>query len=1311
METQATRATLGHKILAIIMSIVLVVGLSPTFTSPQSAYADDDLQAAQVDLTAQDDPSDADQAAADKVDELIEKIQSQTFTPTTYADCEAAKAAWDALTDTQKELVEEADYFGRDTGDASKDDPLNQDEIGENEILVVSFGTSFNDSRVATIGGVEKALKAAYPDWSVRRAFTAQIIINHVYARDGEKIDNVTQAMDRAVANGVKNLVVQPTHLMHGAEYDELKAEIDKYADKMAITYAEPLLGEVGASATDVNADKTLVAGALTEAAVKDAGYTDIKAAREANVAFVFIGHGTSHVANVTYSQMQTAMDKLGFTNVFVGTVEGEPEGTECEAIIAKVKAAGYKNVVLRPMMVVAGDHANNDMADLEDPDSWASQFTADTAFTKVDCQIAGLGQIPAIQQLYVAHTTDALANAEPFAYTGDVVTTIKADGTGFGMFTPQEGTKAVLNGDKVKITYFPKNKTIYKGFYLNADKDVKATWLPENFVEFDADGNFTLTVDKSNCGKALPIAPVKKSDGGTTADQYYLAIPAADKLITPVELAITNNVTMFKASAATAEKNADGSATLVVELNGTGYQNLFKGTYAQAAANGANTENWIKGHLNEGGKWEFEIPISASEVGTDVPVVSISQSYYDKYLKGENPIERAFFPRMFNVNLAKATLIVNDYAATKTINVTKKPGLMMSLMPTSTLVTVGGPNSNEFDGKLILAMDSSSYSKAFVGSAEDAEKAAAEDIVEFNKTDKTFTLTVQKMVEKGKPETAINLANGEPFIASFFSEKNQQWYERALQLDENACTLYVSDAKQAREVDELIAKIQVQERTATTDADCIAAKDAWDALDDAQKGVVEEADYFGLDTGDASKDDPLNQDGIGENEILVVSFGTSFNDSRVATIGGVEKALKATYPDWSVRRAFTAQIIINHVQARDGEKIDNVTQAMDRAVANGVKNLVVQPTHLMHGAEYDELKAEIDKYAEKMNIVYAEPLLGEVGASATDVNADKLAVGEAVVAAACADAKYADAAAAAADGTAIVLMGHGTSHVANITYEQMQTVMNKLGYGNVFIGTVEGEPASTECSVVIGKVKAAGYKKVILRPLMVVAGDHANNDMADPEDEESWYSQFKAAGAFDQIDCQIAGLGQIPAIQQLYVDHTNAVLPKAAIDAPAAAKKLVYNGKEQTGVQAGKGYTLSGTTSATNAGKYKATAKLNGGFTWSDGTTADKTINWSIAKAKAKAKVTGKKTYKASALKKKAKSFQAVKVTTDGKVAYKSVKVSNKKQITFKNGKVTVKKGTPAGKYTVKGKVTAKAGKNYKKLKAQAFKVTITVK
>lgn len=356
---------------------------------------------------------DADKKAADKVAALIDAIYVQERNDKTDEQCAEAKEAWDALTDAQKGLVEgenaDPDYFGRDTGDASKDDARNQDDIGENEILAVSFGTSFNDSRVADIKGIEDALQEANPDWSVRRAFTAQIIINHVQARDGEKIDNVDQALERAVDNGVKNLVVQPTHLMRGAEYDELVEAVENYKDKFeTVKIAEPLLGEVGADADAVNSDKEAVAKALTAEAVKDAGYDSLDAAKEDGTAFVFMGHGTSHTAKVSYSQMQTQMKDLGYDNVFIGTVEGEPEETSCESVIDAVEKAGYKKVVLRPLMVVAGDHANNDMAG-DDDDSWLNMFKASGKFDSVDTQITGLGEIKDIQQIYVDHTAEAM--------------------------------------------------------------------------------------------------------------------------------------------------------------------------------------------------------------------------------------------------------------------------------------------------------------------------------------------------------------------------------------------------------------------------------------------------------------------------------------------------------------------------------------------------------------------------------------------------------------------------------------------------------------------------------------------------------------------------------------------------------------------------------------------------------------------------------------------------------------------------------------------------------------------------------------
>ena len=392
------------KLTAIFLAIAL---LSTTLVGCGNGDSEDTSSSG-----AQNETANADQAAADNVAALIDAIYVQQRTEDTDAQCTAAREAWDALTDGQKALVSgenaSPDYFGLDTGDASRDDARNADEIGENEILVVSFGTSYNDSRVEDIKGIEDALQKAYPDWSVRRAFTSQIIINHIQARDGECIDNMEQALERAVTNGVKNLVIQPTHLMHGAEYDEMMETVNEYRDRFeTVAVAEPLLGEVGNDASLINVDQELVAKAVTTAAVTDAGYESLDAAAADGTAFVFLGHGTAHVAKVSYSQMQTQMDNLGYDNVFIGTVEGEPEETSAEAVIEAVQAAGYTKVVLRPLMVVAGDHANNDMAG-DDTDSWKSLFSA-AGFARVDTQISGLGSIAEIQQLYVSHAGFAI--------------------------------------------------------------------------------------------------------------------------------------------------------------------------------------------------------------------------------------------------------------------------------------------------------------------------------------------------------------------------------------------------------------------------------------------------------------------------------------------------------------------------------------------------------------------------------------------------------------------------------------------------------------------------------------------------------------------------------------------------------------------------------------------------------------------------------------------------------------------------------------------------------------------------------------
>lgn len=304
------------------------------------------------------------------------------------------------------------------------------------------------------------------------------------------------------------------------------------------------------------------------------------------------------------------------------------------------------------------------------------------------------------------------------------------------------------------------------------------------------------------------------------------------------------------------------------------------------------------------------------------------------------------------------------------------------------------------------------------------------------------------------------------------------------------------------------------------------AAKDTGSATTSAKtdtgsgsgEAAEEEENY---NTGDASKDNPRNQDNIGENELLVLSFGTSFNDSRRLTIGAIEDQLEKSFPDYSVRRGFTANIVIDHVAKRDGEKIDDINESLKRAVDNGVKNLVVQPTHLMNGLEYEELKGDIAQYSDAFDkIAIGQPLL-----SSDD---DFSRVENAIV----------DWTKDYDDGeTAIVFMGHGTSADSNGVYQKMQDLLTKDGHTNYFVGTVEATPSLDD---VMAAVKKGNYKRVVLEPLMVVAGDHANNDMAG-DDKDSWKSQFEAAGY--QVECLLRGLGENETIRQIYVEHAQAAI------------------------------------------------------------------------------------------------------------------------------------------------------------------------
>ena len=525
MKKKLVVAMLFTAVTAMMLAGCDTVNVNVNDTGAQIDETDGDAEAADEEVD-----EDADRKAAQEVADLIDAIYVQEWTEDTDEQCKAAREAWDALTDGQKDLVEgenaDSDYFGRDTGDASKDDPLNGDDIGENEILVVSFGTSFNDSRTEDIGGIEKAIADANPDWAVRRAFTAQIIINHINARDDEKIDNMKQALDRAVENGVKNLVVQPTHLMHGAEYDEMMEVLSEYASEFeTVKVGEPLLGEVGSDAAVINEDKAKVAGYVTEAAAVDAGYDDVNAAAEDGVALVLMGHGTSHTANVTYDQMQTQMAELGYDNVFVGTVEGEPEDTACDVVIDKVKEAGFKKVILRPLMVVAGDHANNDMAGDEE-DSWKSQFINAGAFDSVDCQIAGLGRLEGVQEIYVNHVKDAMESEAIAAGEGDEAS------------DEAEDENRIPDG-----TYEAKFTTDSSMFHVNeANKDMGILTVKDGemtiHVSLAGDGVTNLfpgTAEDAQKDGAKLLEPTKDEvtyDDGTTetVNGFDIPVPALDE-------------------------------------------------------------------------------------------------------------------------------------------------------------------------------------------------------------------------------------------------------------------------------------------------------------------------------------------------------------------------------------------------------------------------------------------------------------------------------------------------------------------------------------------------------------------------------------------------------------------------------------------------------------------------------------------------------------------------------------------------------------------------------------------------------------
>ena len=320
-------------------------------------------------------------------------------------------------------------------------------------------------------------------------------------------------------------------------------------------------------------------------------------------------------------------------------------------------------------------------------------------------------------------------------------------------------------------------------------------------------------------------------------------------------------------------------------------------------------------------------------------------------------------------------------------------------------------------------------------------------------------------------------------------------------------------------------AEVTTAAETGETTAEETEAETETEAAETEAAGEEEAENEENYDTGDASLDNSRNQDEIGESELLVASFGTSYNDNRRLTIGAIEEAMEAAFPDYSVRRGFTSQIIIDHVKDRDGEVIDNMTEAFNRAIDNGVKILVIQPTHLMDGLEYSDVVNEAAEFSDSFEkIAIGRPLL--------DTDADFEAVIKAITEA---TAEYDDG------ETAICFMGHGTEAESNQVYGKMQDMLTAAGYENYFVGTVEAEPGLEDMLAAVGE---GSYKKAVLLPLMIVAGDHANNDMAG-DDEGTWKTEFEAAGY--EVTCMLNGLGELEAIQQLFVEHARAAMDSLA--------------------------------------------------------------------------------------------------------------------------------------------------------------------
>ena len=265
--------------------------------------------------------------------------------------------------------------------------------MGENTrngkaVLVVSFGTSYPQTREKTIDKIEEEIHLAYPEFALYRAWTSKMIIRKLWERDGVHIPTVLEAMEQMKADGIREVVIQPTHVLNGIENEQMIRDAAAFeADFDRILLGAPLL-------TSQEDNERVIRTVLEDAHLNEED------------ALVFMGHGTSHFANSIYAALDYQFKDMGYPNVFMGTVEAYPS---MESLMKLVCQRAPRRVILAPFMIVAGDHAANDLSGEED--SWKTMFE-DAGF-QVECRLKGLGEYPGIRRIFVDHIREALSKKE----------------------------------------------------------------------------------------------------------------------------------------------------------------------------------------------------------------------------------------------------------------------------------------------------------------------------------------------------------------------------------------------------------------------------------------------------------------------------------------------------------------------------------------------------------------------------------------------------------------------------------------------------------------------------------------------------------------------------------------------------------------------------------------------------------------------------------------------------------------------------------------------------------------------------------